>query len=119
MVTFGLVSSVFDYLTFGALPLISTPHRTVPDRGSSKSVISRLAMCWSFEQAAVFLQHSGPHPGHPPWLPSRCCSPYSRCGPLGLTPMPLSFLFLLAAILAGYVLTAELAKKYFYANGQT
>lgn len=36
--------------------------------------------------------------------------------PLGLTPMPLSFLVLLAAILAGYVLTAELAKKCFYAN---
>lgn len=30
--------------------------------------------------------------------------------------MPLSFLFLLAAILAGYGLTAELAKKYFYTN---
>jgi hypothetical protein len=37
--------------------------------------------------------------------------------PLGLTPMPLSFLFLLAAVLAGYVLTAELTKKFFYASG--
>ncbi|MGE5713914.1 MAG: hypothetical protein ACM32F_08570, partial [Betaproteobacteria bacterium] len=38
--------------------------------------------------------------------------------PLGLTPMPLSFLFLLAAILAGYVLTAEVVKRRFYANGR-
>jgi P-type Mg2+ transporter len=36
--------------------------------------------------------------------------------PLGLTPMPLSFLLLLAAILAGYVLTAELVKRRFYAT---
>jgi ribose/xylose/arabinose/galactoside ABC-type transport system permease subunit len=32
--------------------------------------------------------------------------------------MPLSFLFLLAAILAGYVLTAEVVKRRFYANGR-
>jgi hypothetical protein len=32
--------------------------------------------------------------------------------------MPLSFLFLLAAVLAGYILTAELAKKFFYAHGR-
>ncbi|MBH0193748.1 MAG: hypothetical protein HP492_18655, partial [Nitrospira sp.] len=36
--------------------------------------------------------------------------------PLGLTPMPLSFLLLLATILAGYVLTAELVKRRFYAT---
>lgn len=33
---------------------------------------------------------------------------------LGLTPMPYSFLWLLAAILAGYILTAELAKQHSY-----
>jgi hypothetical protein len=32
--------------------------------------------------------------------------------------MPLSFLLLLAAILAGYVLTTELTKQYFYTNAR-
>jgi hypothetical protein len=32
--------------------------------------------------------------------------------------MPFSFLFLLAAILTGYVLTAELTKQYFYAKNR-
>jgi Mg2+-importing ATPase len=36
---------------------------------------------------------------------------------LGLTPMPPSFLLLLAGILASYVLAAEFAKQYFY-NGR-
>jgi Mg2+-importing ATPase len=38
-------------------------------------------------------------------------------GSLGLTPMPPSFLLMLAAILLGYVLTAELVKRWFYING--
>jgi Mg2+-importing ATPase len=34
--------------------------------------------------------------------------------PLGLTPMPPAFLMMLAAILSGYVLTAEMVKRRFY-----
>ena len=34
--------------------------------------------------------------------------------PLGLTPMPWSFLLLLAAILCAYVVSAELVKRRFY-----
>jgi Mg2+-importing ATPase len=38
--------------------------------------------------------------------------------PLGLTPMPPSFLLLLTIILAGYVVTAEFAKRRFYGNAK-
>ena len=34
--------------------------------------------------------------------------------PLGLTPLPPLFLLLLAAILIGYVITAEVVKRRFY-----
>ena len=38
--------------------------------------------------------------------------------PLGLTPMPPSFLLMLAVILGGYVLTAEMVKRRFYTNSR-
>jgi Mg2+-importing ATPase len=42
-------------------------------------------------------------------------TPYSPInGLLGFTPLPPTFLALLAGIIALYVLTAELAKKRFY-----
>ena len=36
----------------------------------------------------------------------------------GLTPLPLSFMMVLGAILAAYVLVAERAKAHFYSNGR-
>jgi hypothetical protein len=45
--------------------------------------------------------------------------PYAPiAAPLGLTPMPMSFFFLLTGILAGNVLTAEMVKRGFYLNAR-
>jgi hypothetical protein len=38
--------------------------------------------------------------------------------PLGFVPMPPSFLLLFAAILVGYIATAEFVKRRFYRDGE-
>jgi Mg2+-importing ATPase len=120
MLTFGLVSSVFDYLTFGALLWIL--HAS-PEQFRTgwfvESVISASAIVLVIRTRRPFFSSL---PGRYLLLATLTVAgatlllPYSPvAAPLGLTPMPLSFLLLLAAILAGYVLTAELVKRRFYA----
>jgi Mg2+-importing ATPase len=121
MLTFGLVSSVFDYLTFGALLFIL---QASPEQFRTgwfvESVISASAIVLVIRTRRPFF--SSP-PGRYLLLATLAVTavtlllPYlPLAAPLGLTPMPLSFLLLLAAILTGYVLTAELVKRRFYAG---
>jgi Mg2+-importing ATPase len=121
MLTFGLVSSVFDYLTFGALLLVL---RASPEQFRTgwfvESVISASAIVLVIRtRRTCFTSRPGPYLVLAtaavacatlllPILPI--------AAPLGLTPMPPSFLLLLAVILAGYVLAAELVKRRFYNN---
>lgn len=124
MLTFGLVSSVFDYLTFGALLLILNAS---PEQFRTgwfvESVISASAIVLVIRTRRPFFAS---RPGPPLVLATLAVAVVTLllpllpiAAPLGLIPMPASFLFLLAAILAGYVLTAELVKRHFYANGRT
>ena len=121
MLTFGLVSSVFDYLTFGALLFIL---QASPEQFRTgwfvESVISASAIVLVIRTRRPFF--SSP-PGRYLLLATLAVTavtlllPYLPvAAPLGLTPMPLSFLLLLAAILVGYILTAELVKRRFYAT---
>jgi Mg2+-importing ATPase len=123
MLTFGLVSSVFDYLTFGALLwILNASPEQFRTGWFVESVISASAIVLVIRtRRTCFTSRPGLHLALAtlavaivtlllPVLPI--------ASPLGLTPMPLSFLFLLAAILVGYVLTAELVKRQFYANGR-
>jgi Mg2+-importing ATPase len=123
MLTFGLVSSVFDYLTFGALLFIL---RASPEQFRTgwfvESVISASAIVLVIRTRRPFFTST---PGRYLILATLAVVaatlllPYMPiAAPLGLAPMPLSFLLLLAAILAGYVLTAELVKRQFYASGR-
>jgi Mg2+-importing ATPase len=124
MLTFGLVSSVFDYLTFGALLwILDASPEQFRTGWFIESVISASAIVLVIRTRRPFFSSI---PGRALTLATLAVAAITLllpvlpiAAPLGLTPMPLSFLFLLAAILAGYVLTAELAKKYFYANGRT
>ena len=124
MLTFGLVSSVFDYLTFGALLLILNAS---PEQFRTgwfvESVMSASAIVLVIRTRRPFFAS---RPGPPLILATLAVAVVTLllpllpiAAPLGLIPMPASFLFLLAAILAGYVLTAELVKLHFYANGRT
>jgi Mg2+-importing ATPase len=121
MLTFGLISSVFDYLTFGALLFIL---QASPEQFRTgwfvESVISASAIVLVIRTRRPFFASK------PGWhltlatltvILATLLLPYLPiAAPLGLTPMPLSFLLLLAAILAGYVLTTELVKRKFYAT---
>jgi len=120
MLTFGLVSSVFDYLTFGALlwMLHASPEQ-FRTGWFVESVISASAIVVIIRTRRTFFTST---PGRYLILATLAVAgltlflPYSLAAvPLGLTPMPISFLLLLAAILVGYVLTVEIVKRHFYA----
>ena len=119
MIAFGLVSSIFDYLTFGALLWILQASTEEFRTGwFVESVISASAIVLVIRTRRPFFTS---RPGH--YLVSATVAiaavtllipflPIAR--PLGLTPLPPLFLLLLAAILIGYVITAEVVKRRFY-----
>lgn len=119
MFTFGLVSSLFDFLTFGALLFILSASQDQFRTGwFVESVISASAIVLVIRTRRTFFTS---RPGKYLTLATLAVTgttlilPYLPIGTvLGLTPMPLSFFLLLAGILAGYVLIAELAKHAFY-----
>ena len=122
MLTFGLVSSLFDYLTFGALLwILSASPEQFRTGWFIESVISASAIVLVIRTRRPFVSST---PGQALALATLAVAAFTLllpllpiAAPLGLTPMPLSFLTLLAVILAGYILTAEAAKKYFYSKG--
>jgi Mg2+-importing ATPase len=122
MLTFGLVSSIFDYLTFGALLFVL--HAS-PDQFRTgwfiESVISASAIVLVIRTRRAFFTS---RPGQYLVLATLAVGgttlilPYTpMAAPLGLTPMPPSFLLLLAAILTSYIVTAEVVKHKFYRHG--
>lgn len=118
MLTFGLVSSVFDYLTFGGLLIILQASTDQFRTGwFIESVISASAIVLVIRTRRPFIA-SRPSPALV-WATLSVAGatlvlPLLPVGPaLGLTWMPPSFLLLLAAILCAYVLTAEAVKRRF------
>lgn len=121
MLTFGLVSSLFDYLTFGALLFVL--HASPEEFRTGwfvESVISASAIVLVIRtRRTAFTSWPGRYLVLAT-LVVACATlllPYTPIAkPLGLTPMPVSFLLLLAWILICYVLIAELVKQRFYAK---
>jgi Mg2+-importing ATPase len=121
MLTFGLVSSVFDYLTFGVLLLIL--HASPGQFRTGwfvESVISASAIVLVIRTRRPFFTS---RPGrYLAWTTLAIAAVtlliplLPIAGPFGLTPLPPLFLVWLATILLGYVITAELVKRRFYAN---
>jgi Mg2+-importing ATPase len=119
MLTFGLVSSVFDYLTFGVLLLLlhATPNQ-FRTGWFLESVVSASLIVLVIRTRRPFFQ------SRPGWLllmatlavvPATLVLPYSPLsGILGLAPMPGSFLGALGVILALYLVAAELTKRAFW-----
>ncbi len=119
MVTFGAVSSVFDYLTFGTLLLIL--HATTGQFRTGwflESVLTELLILLVIRTRRPFFKSR----------PSRyllvatlvvagvtVILPYSPLnGLLGFTPLPPAILLILGGITVLYIATSELAKKVFY-----
>ncbi|MEN6373425.1 MAG: magnesium-translocating P-type ATPase, partial [Smithella sp.] len=122
MITFGLISSVFDYLTFGVLLFIL--HAS-PDQFRTgwfmESVISASIIVLVIRSRRPFFKS---RPGK--YLLAATMAvvavalifPFTPLAKIfGFVPLPISFLMILGIIIVLYILTAELAKKIFYSRG--
>jgi Mg2+-importing ATPase len=119
MVTFGIISSVFDYLTFGALLFILHATTDLFRTGwFVESVISASVIVLIIRSRRPFFR-SKPGKylsvatftivGATLMLPF---TPLAR--PFGFQSLPIVFLFTLMVIVAIYIFAAEMAKKIFY-----
>jgi Mg2+-importing ATPase len=120
MMTFGLLSSVFDYLTFGALLFVL--HASPEEFRAGwfvESVISASAVVLVVRTRRPFFKSI---PGRyllAATLLILCVTlalPFVPTGGrlFGFTPLPLSFLALMVLIVGFYIISAELVKKIFY-----
>jgi len=121
MVTFGLVSSVFDYLTFGTLLLVL---RATADQFRTgwflESVLTELLILLVIRTRRPFFKS---RPGNYLLISALIVAgvtvvlPYSPLsGLLGFTPLPIPLLLVLGGIAVLYVATSEMAKRFFYAR---
>jgi Mg2+-importing ATPase len=119
MITFGMVSSVFDYLTFGVLLLVL--HATQVQFRTGwflESVVSASLIVLVIRSRKPFFRS---RPGK--YLLMTTLSvfaatlilPYSPIAALfGFGPLPISILLLIGLIVLFYIITAEITKKVFY-----
>jgi Mg2+-importing ATPase len=123
MVTFGLVSSVFDYLTFAALLLVL---RATTDQFRTawflESVFTELLVMLVIRTSQRFWRS---RPGKYLLVGTAAVAaatlilPYTPVGSLlGFIPIPLSVLLVLGGITVSYVVISELAKYVFYRRVQ-
>jgi Mg2+-importing ATPase len=120
MMTFGLLSSVFDYLTFGVLLLML--HASPEEFRAGwflESVISASLIVLVVRTRKPFFKSI---PGK--YLLTATLIvisvtlvlPFTAVGRklFGFTPLPISFLVLMGGIVALYIISAEVIKKAFY-----
>ncbi len=119
MITFGLISSIFDYLTFGVLLFFLKAQPAQFRTGwFIESVISAALIVLVIRTRRPFLKSK---PGRAlTWATLIVTGvtllfPYTPLGPMfGFQALPLYFFPLLALIVLLYIFTAEAAKKIFY-----
>jgi len=119
MITFGIVSSVFDYLTFGVLFFVVHSTRDQFRTGwFLESVVSAALIVLVVRTRRPFFR-SGP--GKYLALATilvvlvTLALPFTPLGGLfGFLPLPVSFLFLMGGIVVLYALGAEVTKRIFY-----
>jgi Mg2+-importing ATPase len=124
MLVFGVLSSVFDYLTFGVLMLIL--HAT-PEQFRTgwfvESVISAALVVLVIRSRRPFFR------SRPGWMLQAATFamvavtliiPYSPlAGVLGFAPLPARFVVIMLAIVAAYLLSAEMVKRVFHQRWAT
>jgi Mg2+-importing ATPase len=119
MLTFGLVSSVFDYLTFGVLLLFL--HATVDQFRTGwfmESVVSASVIVLVIRSRRPFFKSL---PGKYLLMATlltvsvTLILPWTPIAELfNFKPLPTSFLFVLGVIVVLYVIGAEIVKREFY-----
>ena len=121
MILFGLVSSAFDYLTFGVLVYVV---RATPELFRTgwfvESLMTELVIALVIRSRKPFFRSK---PGTLLWVSTLVVAiitvilPYVPLNsPLGFVPLPLPLMGGLLAITAMYVAASEVAKKYFYSR---
>ncbi len=119
MLTFGLLSSVFDFITFGVLLLIL---QASPEQFRAgwfvESVISASVIVLIIRTRRFFLKS---RPGKYLVIATFAVVaavliiPYTGLGTLfGFAPLPVNFLLLMGLIVVVYVASTELVKMFFY-----
>jgi Mg2+-importing ATPase len=119
MLVFGLLSSVFDYLTFGVLLFVL--HASVEEFRTGwfmESVISASMIVLVIRTRGPFLKSK---PGKALLTATFLVAlttillPYTPMGRLfGFAPIPFPYLLTLLLIVVLYIISAEVAKRYFY-----
>lgn len=118
MITFGFVSSVFDFLTFGALLLLDVSEAQFRTGWFLESVVSAALIVFVVRSSKPFFKT---RPGN--YLVAATLSivtvtialPYTPIAFwVGFEALPLSWLGLLGIIVLLYITSAELAKHIFY-----
>jgi P-type Mg2+ transporter len=121
MIVFGILSSVFDYLTFGALLFVL---RATPEMFRTgwfmESVISASLIVLVIRTRQPFFRSP---PGRLLTIATVMVAaatlilPFTPLGSLfEFNPIPMEFIALMGAIIAFYVLSAEVAKRLFYSR---
>ncbi len=120
MLTFGVLSSVFDYLTFGALVFILHAGPALFRTGwFVESVISASVVVLVIRTRGPFFRS---RPGKYLLMATlltvvvTMVLPFTPVGGklFGLTPLPVLFLALMGVIVVLYIVSAEAAKRVFY-----
>jgi P-type Mg2+ transporter len=119
MVVFGLLSSVFDYLTFGALLLLlhAQPEQFRTGWFIESTISASLVVLVVRTRQSIFNSKPGKYLF---WatlatVATALIIPFTPLAPLlGFQVLPLRFLLVLGAIVALYVIAAEAVKHVFY-----
>lgn len=119
MLTFGLISSVFDYITFGVLLfLVKATNIQFRTGWFIESVVSAAIIVLVIRSRKPFFKSV---PGKYLTITTLLIVvatfiiPYTPLSALlGFQALPVWMLFIIAAIVALYIVTAEIAKKIFY-----
>lgn len=119
MLTFGLISSIFDFITFGVLMFIV--HAPVVEFRTGwfiESVVSASLIVLVIRSRKPFFKSV---PGKYLLIATACVAiaamviPYTPLsGLFGFTSIPIWILLVIASIVTAYVFAAEVAKKWFY-----
>jgi Mg2+-importing ATPase len=119
MFTFGLVSSIFDYLTFGVLLMLL---QATPDQFRTgwfmESVVSAAVIVLVIRSRRPFYKSRVGIQlliATLAVVTAALILPFTPLGGIfGLVPLPASFLLILGLIMILYIFTAEVVKKAFY-----
>jgi Mg2+-importing ATPase len=121
MIIFGLVSSIFDYATFGLLLLVMHASEQQFQTGwFIESLLTELVIALVVRTRKPFYRS---RPGRMLWMLTLAVGVVTLAVPylpfshfLGFTPLPVWIVAVLVGLTALYIIAAEIAKKIFYSR---